>query len=82
MRIFALLALVCVSLVVASLVALTLPVWLGRRIMMLWIVGTMPAENKMGVPPQITKIHELYTAAGGTYICWLLARATALVISW
>lgn len=28
------------------------------------------------------KVHELYTAACGTYLCWLAARAIALLLSW
>lgn len=75
---------VCVSLVASSLVALTLPVWIGRRVMALWLVGAPPPS------PQITttaaqagiKVHELYTAACGTYLCWLAARAVALILSW
>lgn len=70
---------------VSSLVALTLPVWLGRRVMALWLVGAPPPGG-----PQIAasasqaevKVHELYTAACGTYLCWLAARAVALLLSW
>lgn len=70
---------------VSSLVALTLPVWLGRRVMALWLVGAPPPGG-----PQIAatatqaevKVHELYTAACGTYLCWLAARAVALFLSW
>ncbi|KAJ9583528.1 hypothetical protein L9F63_022146, partial [Diploptera punctata] len=41
-RLVGLLFAVCVTLVFASLAALTLPVWLGRRVMALWLVGAPP----------------------------------------
>lgn len=75
---------VCVSLVLTSLAALTIPVWIGRRILMLWLVDVVPADHggEGGGPQQVTKIHELYTAAGGTYVCWLILRAATLVCGW
>lgn len=77
-RIIGLLIFVCISLVIASLVALTVPVWLGRKVMVLWPVGPPgPAPA-----PPVGPIHELYTASCGTYLCWLLARAIALLFSW
>lgn len=50
-RLIGLLAAVCVTLVVASLSALTLPVWLGRRVMAIWLVGA---------PPPSPQVHEYY----------------------
>lgn len=44
-RIVGLLICVCASLVMASLVALTVPVWLGRKIMSIWPVMT-PVQGK------------------------------------
>lgn len=94
-RLVGLLLAVCVTLVFASLAALTLPVWLGRRVMALWLVGAPPPA-----PPVVAtvasavdgtssdgisvggRVHELYTAACGTYLCWLAARAIALMLSW
>lgn len=84
-RLAALVVIICISLVLSSLVALTLPVWLGRRVMALWLVGAPPPGG-----PQIAatstqaevKVHELYTAACGMYLCWLAARAVALLLSW
>lgn len=94
-RLVGLLLTVCVTLVFASLAALTLPVWLGRRVMALWLVGAPPPA-----PPVVAtvaspvggtgsdpisaggRVHELYTAACGTYLCWLAARAIALLLSW
>ncbi|KAJ8878389.1 hypothetical protein PR048_018967 [Dryococelus australis] len=74
-RLAGLLVAVCGTLLLASLVALTLPVWLGRRVMALWLA---PPDHG----PAGGRVHELYTAACGTYLCWLLARAAALVLGW
>ncbi|EEB18578.1 ssm4 protein, putative [Pediculus humanus corporis] len=67
-RLLGLLIALFASLIIASLVALTLPVWIGRQLMVFWV----------GAPP----VHELYTAASGTYFCWLVARAVTLLRSW
>lgn len=64
---------VCISLVVASLTALTLPVWIGRRVMALWLVGAPPPSPPVAMPLASTssgedvptRVHELYTAACG-----------------
>uniref|UniRef100_A0A1B6ML90 E3 ubiquitin-protein ligase MARCHF6 n=2 Tax=Graphocephala atropunctata TaxID=36148 RepID=A0A1B6ML90_9HEMI len=77
-RILGLLVFVCISLVWASLVALTIPVWLGRKVMTLWPVGS-PIQAPT---PPVAPIHELYTASCGTYLCWLSARAAALLLGW
>ncbi|KAK7867568.1 hypothetical protein R5R35_004318 [Gryllus longicercus] len=90
-RLAGLLLAVCVTLVLASLTALTLPVWLGRRVMALWLVGAPPPSPPVvatvsppsGDPSAVSgRVHELYTAACGTYLCWLAARAIALLLSW
>ncbi|KAB0793899.1 hypothetical protein PPYR_13519 [Photinus pyralis] len=83
-RIVALLIFVCISLVLASLAALTIPVWMGRRVMVIWLMGSIPSDpNFVTTPtPAVAKIHELYTAACGTYICWMIARAIAIILSW
>lgn len=93
-RLVGLLLAVCVTLVFASLAALTLPVWLGRRVMALWLVGAPPPAPPVvaTVTPAVGgagsdgaaggRVHELYTAACGTYLCWLAARAIALILSW
>lgn len=52
-RLIGLLFCVCVSLVVASLIAMTLPVWLGRKVMALWMVGA-PAPSPPVLPPTLT----------------------------
>ncbi|RZC36691.1 E3 ubiquitin-protein ligase MARCH6, partial [Asbolus verrucosus] len=83
-RLVGLLILVCFSLVTFSLTALTLPVWLGRRVMALWLVGAPPPGPQISASAAQTevKVHELYTAACGLYLCWLSARAVTLVMSW
>ncbi|KYM92141.1 E3 ubiquitin-protein ligase MARCH6 [Atta colombica] len=93
-RLVGLLFCVCISLVIASLVAMTLPVWLGRRVMALWMVGA-PAPSPPVLPPTLTgsdggetvgplsgRVHEVYTIACGTYVCWAAARGLALAFSW
>lgn len=83
-RLVGLLVMVCFSLVTFSLTALTLPVWLGRRVMALWLVGAPPPGPQISASAAQTevKVHELYTAACGLYLCWLSARAVTLVMSW
>lgn len=70
-RLFVLVCSAALSLVAASLIALTVPVWLGRRVMGAWLAQP---------PPQ--RVHELYTASAGTYVCWVGARAMTLVLGW
>lgn len=67
-----------------SITALTLPVWLGRRVMALWLVGAPPPGPQLTAPSTQTevRVHELYTAACGLYLCWLSARAVTLVSGW
>ncbi|KAK2579697.1 hypothetical protein KPH14_011044 [Odynerus spinipes] len=93
-RLIGLLFCVCISLVIASLIAMTLPAWLGRRVMALWMVGA-PAPSPPVLPPTLTgsdggesmtalfgRVHEVYTVACGTYVCWAAARGLALAFSW
>lgn len=94
-RLIGLLLCVCVSLVIASLIAMTLPVWLGRRVMALWMVGA-PAPSPPVLPPTLSasesteaavvalsgRVHEVYTVACGTYVCWAAVRGLALAFSW
>ncbi|KAL1128927.1 hypothetical protein AAG570_013461 [Ranatra chinensis] len=74
LRLAALMAVVCCSLVAVSVVALTVPVFVGRKVMLLY-----PAQGGGGKP---VPVHELYTAACGTYLCWVVARAVTLVAGW
>lgn len=45
-----------------------LVVFIGRKLMNLWMPDT--------------RVHELYTAACGLYVCWLTLRAAVLVSQW
>ncbi|XP_071442207.1 E3 ubiquitin-protein ligase MARCHF6 isoform X2 [Hetaerina americana] len=77
LRLAALLLLLCISLVFASVVALTLPVWLGRKATALWLLPPATATTLPTNAPG--KVHELYTAACGLYVCWAVARAGGLL---
>uniref|UniRef100_A0A8C8ZE33 E3 ubiquitin-protein ligase MARCHF6 n=1 Tax=Prolemur simus TaxID=1328070 RepID=A0A8C8ZE33_PROSS len=68
LRIFLLIVFMCITLLIASLICLTLPVFAGRWLMSFW-TGT-------------AKIHELYTAACGLYVCWLSIRAVTVLVAW
>ncbi|XP_015676767.1 E3 ubiquitin-protein ligase MARCH6 [Protobothrops mucrosquamatus] len=68
LRIFLLIIFMCITLLIASLICLTLPVFAGRWLMSFW-TGT-------------AKIHELYTAACGLYVCWLTIRAVTVLVAW
>ncbi|KOC68744.1 E3 ubiquitin-protein ligase MARCH6 [Habropoda laboriosa] len=93
-RLVGLLFCVCVSLVIASLIAMILPVWLGRKVMALWVVGA-PAPSPPVLPRILSgsetdetvvflyePVHEVYSIACGTYLCWAAARGLALAFSW
>uniref|UniRef100_H2LU23 RING-type E3 ubiquitin transferase n=2 Tax=Oryzias latipes TaxID=8090 RepID=H2LU23_ORYLA len=67
-RIVLLIAFMCITLLVASLVCLTLPVFTGRWLMSFWMGNS--------------KIHELYTAACGLYVCWLSIRGATVLLAW
>lgn len=88
-RLIGLMVFVCISLVIASVIALTLPVWLGRKVMTVWLVGAPPPAPHIAINPlsaestTVTgRVHELYTASCGTYMCWVAARGISLVSSW
>lgn len=67
-RIVLLIAFMCITLLVASLLCLTLPVFTGRWLMSFWTGNS--------------KIHELYTAACGLYVCWLSIRGVTVLLAW
>ncbi|KAM7369982.1 hypothetical protein PAMP_011269 [Pampus punctatissimus] len=67
-RIVLLIAFMCMTLLVASLLCLTLPVFTGRWLMSFWTGNS--------------KIHELYTAACGLYVCWLSIRGVTVLLAW
>ncbi|KAK1345315.1 hypothetical protein QTO34_014026 [Cnephaeus nilssonii] len=73
LRIFLLIVFMCITLLIASLICLTLPAFLfsvfaGRWLMSFWTGSA--------------KIHELYTAACGLYVCWLTIRAVTVLVAW
>ncbi|XP_051557555.1 E3 ubiquitin-protein ligase MARCH6 isoform X1 [Myxocyprinus asiaticus] len=68
LRIVLLILFMCVTLLLASSVCLTLPVFTGRWLMSFWTGSA--------------KIHELYTAACGLYVCWLSIRAITVLLAW
>ncbi|XP_041101881.1 E3 ubiquitin-protein ligase MARCHF6 isoform X1 [Polyodon spathula] len=67
-RIVLLIGFMCATLLIASLICLTLPVFTGRWLMSFWTGSA--------------KIHELYTAACGLYVCWLSIRAITVLLAW
>uniref|UniRef100_A0A3B3RU22 E3 ubiquitin-protein ligase MARCHF6 n=1 Tax=Paramormyrops kingsleyae TaxID=1676925 RepID=A0A3B3RU22_9TELE len=67
-RIVLLIAFMCVTLLATSLICLTLPVFAGRWLMSFWTGSA--------------KVHELYTAACGLYVCWLSVRAVTVLLAW
>ena len=86
LRLIGLIGLMCVSLVIGSLVTLTIPVWIGRHGMSLWNVGNhithMPPQQQnieTTAPP--TRPHELYTAALGIYLCWVLSSGVSIAVN-
>uniref|UniRef100_A0A3Q3ME02 RING-type E3 ubiquitin transferase n=1 Tax=Mastacembelus armatus TaxID=205130 RepID=A0A3Q3ME02_9TELE len=68
LKIILLIVFMCVTLLLASLICLTLPVCVGRWLMSFWMGTAM--------------VHELYTAASGLYVCWLSIRAATVLLSW
>ncbi|XP_029445897.1 E3 ubiquitin-protein ligase MARCH6 [Rhinatrema bivittatum] len=68
LRILLLTVFMCITLLIASLICLTLPVFAGRWLMSFWTGAA--------------KIHELYTAACGLYVCWLTIRAVTVLVAW
>lgn len=68
LKIVLLVAFMCVTLLLASLTCLTLPVFVGRWLMSFWMGGAM--------------VHELYTAASGLYVCWLAVRGATVLLAW
>ncbi|XP_041768912.1 E3 ubiquitin-protein ligase MARCHF6 [Anopheles merus] len=85
-RLIGLLVLMCISLAIGSLAILTIPVWIGRYGMALGSIGS----SNIAPPPSAVsstgtetpaRPHELYTAAIGMYLCWLISRGIALAVN-
>uniref|UniRef100_A0A3P9MX19 E3 ubiquitin-protein ligase MARCHF6 n=1 Tax=Poecilia reticulata TaxID=8081 RepID=A0A3P9MX19_POERE len=68
LKIVLLVVFMCVTLLLASLICLTLPVCVGRWLMSLWMGSAV--------------VHELYTTASGLYVCWVSVRAATVLLSW
>uniref|UniRef100_T1PIL8 E3 ubiquitin-protein ligase MARCHF6 n=1 Tax=Musca domestica TaxID=7370 RepID=T1PIL8_MUSDO len=81
LRLCGLLFFMCISLVIASLVTLTVPVWIGRQVMSLWSVGSITTQVAVQGAEVTPRPHELYTAALGTYLCWMLTRGIAIAVT-
>lgn len=90
-RLIGLIVLMCISLVIGSLITLTIPVWIGRHGMSIWSIGShinhhithttessSPATEESQSP---TRPHELYTAALGIYLCWVLSRGISVAVN-
>ncbi|ALC42904.1 CG1317 [Drosophila busckii] len=93
-RLCALLLLMCCSIICAAMLMLTVPVSIGRRVMMLW---TGQPGDKVEPPvaidaplldaeatrknERLLRPHELYTAEIGGYLCWILLRGIAVVVT-
>lgn len=84
-RLLGLMIIMCISLVVGSLVTLTVPVWIGRYGMALWSMGSTMSQASTAAGADSTaasaRPHELYTAAMGTYLCWVLSRGVAVALN-
>lgn len=84
-RLLGLMIIMCISLVVGSLVTLTVPVWIGRYGMALWSMGSTMSQASTAAGSDSTatsaRPHELYTAAMGTYLCWVLSRGVAVALN-
>lgn len=92
-RVFLLLVFMAASLVVGSLLTLTIPVFIGRSSFLLWSKSTgITAGKVVTYEGPITEVaaanelatskpHELYTAAIGIYLCWLISKGVALGVN-
>ncbi|XP_026848052.1 E3 ubiquitin-protein ligase MARCH6 [Drosophila persimilis] len=94
-RLCALMTLMCLSIVGAAILTLTVPVYIGRRLMVLWtgqqaekgVAAAAAAEGPLpAVDPEaarknerLLRAHELYTAEIGGYLCWIVLRGVAVV---
>lgn len=94
-RLCALISLMCFSIVCAAMLMLTVPVYIGRRLMILWtgqpgdkapatvVPGDLPAVDPEAARKneRLLRPHELYTAEIGGYLCWIMSRGVAVVVT-
>lgn len=93
-QIILLVVFMCVTLLLASLICLTLPGKFGTRYKKPFpaLFSSLPHS---GCSPPVCAgrwlmsfwmgsavVHELYTAASGLYVCWLSIRAATVLLSW
>lgn len=97
-QIILLVVFMCVTLLLASLICLTLPgkLWSQDRVYLLSVVlytSILTALSSSLLPVCAGRwlmsfwmgsamVHELYTAASGLYVCWLSIRAATVMLSW
>lgn len=70
LRVVLLIAAMCVTLSMASLTAMVVPIWIGRYIFSLWLGEAS------------TNVHDLYPTAVGLYACWLVGQSVSLMVTW
>ncbi|XP_055687108.1 E3 ubiquitin-protein ligase MARCHF6 [Lutzomyia longipalpis] len=80
-RLGGLIVFMCISLVIGSLLTLTIPVWIGRQCMALWSVSGHISSQAPAADETPPRPHELYTAAMGTYLCWIISRGIAIAVN-
>lgn len=97
LRLIGLLVMTCIGMVIGSLFTLTVPVWIGRHGISMWNVendlhqlslnrvsDTTISSSTDGVDDSLTshgRPHELYTAALGIYMCWILSRGISIAVN-
>ncbi|EDV96814.1 E3 ubiquitin-protein ligase MARCHF6 [Drosophila grimshawi] len=94
LRLSALLTLMCFSIMCAAMLMLTVPVYIGRRLMMAWtgqpgdkaapiVAGDVPLADPEAArkSERMLRPHELYTAEIGGYLCWIVSRGIAVVVT-
>uniref|UniRef100_A0A672H602 E3 ubiquitin-protein ligase MARCHF6 n=1 Tax=Salarias fasciatus TaxID=181472 RepID=A0A672H602_SALFA len=68
LKIVLLIIFLCATLVVTSFICITMPVFVGRWLISLWMGSAT--------------VHEMYTAASGLYVCWIAIRCTTGLVCW
>lgn len=95
-QIILLVVFMCVTLLLASLICLTLPGKFGYKKPFSALSSSL-LHSECSISPSLsvcagrwlmsfwmgsTMVHELYTAASGLYVCWLSIRAATVLLSW
>lgn len=97
LRLVGLLVMTCIGMVLGSLFTLTVPVWIGRHGISMWNVEndlhqlslnrvseTITNSGVDGIDETLAshgRPHELYTAALGIYLCWILSRGISIAVN-